>query len=787
VDHTADLGHLRTGEREQVLDAAARLEEAWAESDAVDLATFLPPPSSPLRLPTLHELIKTELQIRWHRGLAVLLDQYVRRFPTELGSLRTLSVSLIYEEYLARQKYGDRPRVETYKSRFPDQYEQLLRLVRPQTPTVQSSTPPSTPSRPPAPDRAPVPDTQAEARKPSRPPIPPVDGGQELPVGENYILVKKIGSGQFGEVWLGHAPGGVEVAVKRIFRSLDHEASQRELQSLELLRSLHHPYLVQTHGYWSQADKLVIVMELADGSLTDRFQECRKAGLPGIPVEELVAYFGQAAEALDYLHSQGVVHRDIKPANLLRLKGYAKVADFGLARLLGAERVATATFCGTPLYMPPEMWEESRISVHSDQYSLAVTYVEMRLGRRLFPAKDQFAVMRQHLSGTPDLNPLPFAEQKVLLRALAKDPDTRFPSCRQFIDALEETLKPAPKPPPPPPPRLRWDTVVLTIALAVCLGLLINKIVRPTPVPPPPPGPELPAGFTPGGEEIERGHYKRLAFPLKNAAPLEFLLIPQKNADDPAMFYILRDKVTNEQFRAAMQDPEMQKLLQKYAARHPWTIRHEQVFPTYLAHELALPTAAGVASAATTLGPLAAVYTLHTARLRGENTAPVMGITVTEAHCFAEWVCLQARLANGAVWTGRLPSGAQWDKAGGRYEADGPFRADWKPGEIALNLLLPRPVGTSMGDVSRHGCRDQAGNGAEWTRDVVDHPPEEAVPLPNPRRPPDADTVKLRGREHWRKEPFRFKDLEKRPPTKPYNETADDVGFRIVIELPIGP
>jgi len=106
-------------------------------------------------------------------------------------------------------------------------------------------------------------------------------------VGSGYRLVNCIGRGGFGQVWKAEAPGGVLVAVKIISRPIDHQDAQCELQALELIKGLRHPYLLQTQAYWVQDDHLVIVMELADGSLRQRL----KATPRGLPVDELVRYF----------------------------------------------------------------------------------------------------------------------------------------------------------------------------------------------------------------------------------------------------------------------------------------------------------------------------------------------------------------------------------------------------------------------------------------------------------------------------------------------------------------
>ena len=103
-----------------------------------------------------------------------------------------------------------------------------------------------------------------------------------------YRLVKRLGSGALGEVWKAEAPGGVEVAVKRLSRTLEADEAKYELQSLEHVKRLRHHYLAQLHAYWVYKNRLFVVMELADCSLLDRAEFYRNQGLPGIPQDELL-------------------------------------------------------------------------------------------------------------------------------------------------------------------------------------------------------------------------------------------------------------------------------------------------------------------------------------------------------------------------------------------------------------------------------------------------------------------------------------------------------------------
>ena len=178
-----------------------------------------------------------------------------------------------------------------------------------------------------------------------------------------------------------------------------------------------------------------MVMELADRQLQDRFRECRACGLPGIPRDELLAYFADAAEALDVIAAKyDLQHLDVKPANLFLVAGHVKVGDYGLvASSTGPRRGDHRGL--TPKYVAPEVLR-GQPCTRSDQYSLALVYQELLTGTFPYDGKTPQQFMLQHVVGEAGPGGLPPADRPIVAQALAKKPDDRFASCLAFVQAL---------------------------------------------------------------------------------------------------------------------------------------------------------------------------------------------------------------------------------------------------------------------------------------------------------------------------------------------------------------
>ncbi|MBA4190570.1 MAG: hypothetical protein C0467_21495 [Planctomycetaceae bacterium] len=262
--------------------------------------------------------------------------------------------------------------------------------------------------------------------------------GEPLP---GYRLLEPIGTGGFGEVWKCTAPGGILKAIKFVYGNLnaldgDDVRAVQEMKALERVKQVRHPFVVSIEQIQDVGGELLIVMELADKNLHECLVEYQDAGRPGIPRDILLGLLDDAAIGLDHLiEKHNLQHLDVKPRNLFMVSDRVKVADFGLVKTL--ERSSSSGLMGgvTPIYAAPETFS-NKISKHSDQYSLAIVYIELLTGLRPFAGKNIRQLALQHMTEPPDLTMLPEADRPILARALAKDPDERFPTCVSFIRAL---------------------------------------------------------------------------------------------------------------------------------------------------------------------------------------------------------------------------------------------------------------------------------------------------------------------------------------------------------------
>jgi serine/threonine protein kinase len=265
-------------------------------------------------------------------------------------------------------------------------------------------------------------------------------GAEPLP---GYRLVEPLGRGGFGEVWKCAVPGGLFKAIKFVpdadAAGGRRSALDQELQAFQNIKEVRHPFILSIERVELVAGELLMVMELADKNLEDRFREFRAAGLPGVPRGELLALLLEAAEALDWMNFQhGLLHLDVKPTNLFVVSNHVKVGDFGLvnrveSRPPGEEGVTGAGV--TPLYVAPEILRR-QVHRHSDQYNLALAFQDLLTGVHPVSGDNPRQVLMNHLSHEPNLDPLPESDRSVVARALAKDPDDRFPSCTDFMLAL---------------------------------------------------------------------------------------------------------------------------------------------------------------------------------------------------------------------------------------------------------------------------------------------------------------------------------------------------------------
>jgi serine/threonine-protein kinase len=258
----------------------------------------------------------------------------------------------------------------------------------------------------------------------------------------NYKIIDKIGEGGMGAVFKGvDLMLEREVAIKMLRPELARQPNVVERFRTEAvtLAKLNHPNVATLHSFFRQADDFFMVMEFVRGETLDDVIRAQGA----MRCDQAIELFCMALEGIDHAHQMGIVHRDIKPANMMLTEtGSIKVMDFGIARVLGTDRITKAGhLIGTVEYMSPEQVRGEETDARSDIYSLGTLLYEMLTGRVPFNSTSEYELMRCQIEDTPTppraLAPqVPVAVEQAIMCALSKKPEARYQSASEFRETL---------------------------------------------------------------------------------------------------------------------------------------------------------------------------------------------------------------------------------------------------------------------------------------------------------------------------------------------------------------
>jgi serine/threonine-protein kinase len=270
-----------------------------------------------------------------------------------------------------------------------------------------------------------------------------------------YQLRALLGTGGMGAVYRGYQANlKRDVAVKVMAAALVErpEYTERFNREAQTVAALEHAHIVPIYDYGTENQITYVVMRLlTGGSLAERM--AYRPG--GASLGEIAAVLHQLAGALDYAHGRGVIHRDIKANNVMfDDEGSAYLVDFGIAKLMDTTSLTSPSMTiGTPLYMAPEQWRNDKITAATDQYALGVLiYTLLTNGRPPFEAETPYALMHKHINEPP--TPLeqyraevPRGVRQVIERAIAKQPEARYPNVREFAGAFDAAVRAYPSQP----------------------------------------------------------------------------------------------------------------------------------------------------------------------------------------------------------------------------------------------------------------------------------------------------------------------------------------------------
>lgn len=460
-----------------VSDPGAAYEQKWQPGSQPDLDDFLEE-IGPLTPAALAAVLRVDQRQSWRAGEHVQAELYLHRYPAILTE-PDHAIDLIFNEFLIRERLGDKPEADEYARRFPQYAEILKAQIELHDALLRTASPPS---------------GEAAARQSAE--DSSLEDDREtltvftIRIGEmfgRYRVLQSLGRGGMAEVYLAEDTQlGRRVALKvpHFGSGADAELRQRFLREARIAATFQHPHLcpILDMGQINGVDYLTMPVLSGETLATRLKRDGPFSARAGAQLTLLIA------RAVDVAHIAHIVHRDLKPANvMLSETGEPIVMDFGLARCLTSSDIrltSTGMVLGTPAYIAPEQIgaEPDTLRPTCDVYSLGAMLYEMLTGALPYRGSVH-EVLRQKLSQDPpppsqlraDLDP---RLEAICLTAMAADAAARFPSMDAFAVALDAYLQDKSDPPPRlnkarhMPRRQR----LLAVGLA-CLGVFLVSAV----------------------------------------------------------------------------------------------------------------------------------------------------------------------------------------------------------------------------------------------------------------------------------------------------------------------
>src|SRR5919108_4026993 len=256
-----------------------------------------------------------------------------------------------------------------------------------------------------------------------------------------YRIVRKLGAGGMANVYLAEDEDlGRRVAIKILNdRYANDEAFiERFRREAKSAAGLSHPNIVSIYDRGEAEGTYYIAMEVIEGRSLKELIMTRGP----LPIAHAIAHARQILDALRFAHRHGIIHRDIKPHNVLIGDARLKVTDFGIARHGPSQMTEAGSIMGTAQYLSPEQARGAPVTAASDLYSVGIVLYEMLTGRVPYGGDSAIEIAMKHVNELPkppsQLRPeMPPGLDRVVLRALAKEPEDRYQTAEDFIDDLE--------------------------------------------------------------------------------------------------------------------------------------------------------------------------------------------------------------------------------------------------------------------------------------------------------------------------------------------------------------